>query len=159
MNICGHLIKETHIVGIGPLMRKPVPSQTEYQLYNTYRLFFELHFSNYTTVIESDWYSRSGYEQNVLDADKHAAEKFTAQYNNTVRQIASHIGEIVNDTSRKDHINAVGIVYESFKDVLHTLFADLVPAEHAGPVNDRISTVYTKLREMRDLACAKAVLH
>ena len=54
---------------------------------------------------------------------------------------------------RDKHIDEVGACYESFKTLLHGLFADMQPAAFSDPVNERISEVYKKLSDLRNLAC------
>lgn len=58
-----------------------------------------------------------------------------------------------SQSKRNQHIEEVGACYESFKDLLRDLFADMQPAAFSGPVNNRISEVYKKLSDLRNLAC------
>lgn len=75
MNICGHIIKKSEIVGIGPLMVKGHPDQTVRMLYNDKQLLFSLHLKNCTIEIDSPWF-RLG--DGSLTEYKEAREKYDA---------------------------------------------------------------------------------
>ena len=55
---------------------------------------------------------------------------------------------------KNSHIDKVGEVYESLKDSLNNLFADLQPANwNQSPIDSRISNVFEKITTLRNLAC------
>lgn len=56
MEICGHYIKRSSVIGIGPLMRQKINDNTDYTLYGTVRYSFILHLQNCSVDLQSDWF-------------------------------------------------------------------------------------------------------
>lgn len=73
--------------------------------------------------------------------------------NGNTSNTASPTGEPIIKSTRDKHIDEVGQCYESFKQLLHCLFADMQPTSFSELVNNRISEVYKKLADLRNLAC------
>lgn len=94
MNILDHLIKDTEITGIGPLMLESANDQAALMLYKTCRYLFELHLKNHTTIIKSEWFDRTGHADEVLSKMRKTMEDFRAQYFKIRKEVAVQIGEI-----------------------------------------------------------------
>jgi hypothetical protein len=56
MNIFDHLIPDSAILGVGPLMLEFPQSQEQEIVYESRRYFFDLHLINHTTTVRSDWF-------------------------------------------------------------------------------------------------------
>ena len=82
MDICGHIITDEEIIGIGPLMMESPTDPIQMNIYNRRKLTFELHLKNHSTKIESEWYdlyNGASITQQILDIRKRYSE-FKEQY-------------------------------------------------------------------------------
>jgi hypothetical protein len=93
MTICNHLIKASEVIGIGPLMTQVSSDQTMRMLYKEKKLWFELHFKNHTTKIESDWISFAEHlTEEQKKSNKQYFDEFRISYQNAVAEIIKIIG-------------------------------------------------------------------
>lgn len=76
MDICHHIIKESEVVGIGPLMLKLHPDQVQRELYGSRKLYFFLHLKNQSVKIESDYLD----SLDPKNAGAHVLKKFQEDY-------------------------------------------------------------------------------
>lgn len=97
MLICNHVIKDDVIVGIGPLMMTTPGDTLMQQLYNRRRLYFELHLTNHTTKIESDWHDigTDAQPDERTAKERKLYQEFMDQYNVAKNKILELIGEPV----------------------------------------------------------------
>lgn len=73
MNICGHIIEEDQVVGIGPLMSS---GSADPQLYNSKKLSFKIYLKEFATEIESDLFDLGESEFLSDENEKIAREKY-----------------------------------------------------------------------------------
>jgi hypothetical protein len=66
----GHTIKKTEIVGIGPLMLERSLDPVLSSLYAPIRYFYTLHLRNQSVRIKSPWYDRQGRSPEDLETNK-----------------------------------------------------------------------------------------
>ena len=99
MNICGHIISTSQIIGIGPLMVKDSTDQTTRLLYNSKQLFFLLHLKNQSVEIKSEWF-QVGVAQDRDDfymKQRDLYNQFKAQYDTAKAAILEVIDEVVTN--------------------------------------------------------------
>lgn len=98
MNICGHIISKSQVIGIGPLMLRHSPDQTQQALYNSTQLFFWLHLKNHSAKIESDWFQLGFRRDDLNDFNKQQRDlfnQFKGQYDTAKAAILEAIDEVV----------------------------------------------------------------
>lgn len=146
MNIFGHLIKETEIIGIGPPHAHVTEFNGPYQNDDKKetKFCFRILTRCNQVLIDSPIFLKK-------DADKINA--WTTEYIRIQNLVAVQIGELPGDTVRA-HIDNVEDAYQKAQVDVNRLLQDLVPADqHAGPVNPKIETVFQSLQQLRNLAC------
>lgn len=97
MEIIGHLIKDTEIIGIGPVYMEHSKDQIMISLYNSFRYVFDVHCKSRSVQIQSDFFKPSQNDE-VARADE--KKKYTAwkeEYYRARRLVADQIGEIIPD--------------------------------------------------------------
>jgi hypothetical protein len=111
MNIFDHIIPDSAILGIGPLMLQYTTDPAQEALYASRRYFFDLHLSAHTTRVESDWFRvrESVEEQQRMHA-------WREQYLKARERIAMMIGEPTDES--KAHEAAVNSAYDNSKHIL-----------------------------------------
>jgi hypothetical protein len=147
MNIFGHLIPDSAILGIGPLMHEDSASQQELILYGKCRYYFELHLAAHTTPVKSDWFSP---RDNKEEQEKMKAWKL--KYN----QLRTGISKMIspNGQSEEEYGKNIENVYKDLKSNLDILFEDFqLPEEERKNVrfDVRIARVYDDLSQLRHL--------
>lgn len=83
MEICSHLIDESQIIGIGPLMKE----QKKDPIYPTVRYYFALHCRSVSIQIESDAIVKGEFNPQ-LDKDVEYLTKFKTDYEESRKIIA-----------------------------------------------------------------------
>jgi hypothetical protein len=96
MEIQGHIIKESEIVGIGPLMVKASPDAIDRQVYNTKKLLYDIHLRERSIIIESNFLN-VGYGDNTTDEEEKARQDwkdFSAEYHKVKLAVSELIKSI-----------------------------------------------------------------
>lgn len=83
----GHLIKKSEIVGIGPLMIVDTQNSAEWALYASRRYFYVIHLRNHDIKIESDWYRFQSIPEDQLADNKKAASEWKQRYDRQRNEI------------------------------------------------------------------------
>lgn len=93
MIICHHVIKDSEVIGIGPLMVQANADQQLQVLYNQKRLFFYVHFKNHSFRIESEWFQLGHREDTDDIAIKHRQlfQEYKAMYEEAKQQVVALI--------------------------------------------------------------------
>ena len=91
MLVCGHIIKDDEIIGIGPLM-KNVPNDTLNEFYNKQNIWFELHLKGHTTRIESGWLYL-GTDEKDKEATKQ--RKLYTEFKSGYEQVKAAVMQII----------------------------------------------------------------
>lgn len=83
MNICGHIIEDDQVIGIGPLMVKETDSSVQASLYNSRQLLFKVYLKSFEVEIESEFFKVGhGASSNERETAARARyEDFEPQYN------------------------------------------------------------------------------
>jgi len=100
MDIQGHLIKDSEIIGIGPLMNIQSESQIG-KIYNSRKLFYDIHLKERSISIESN-YLNIGYDKASTEEEQ-AREKwyeFIKDYSGVKKVIEGLINPIKNDLNK-----------------------------------------------------------
>lgn len=96
MEICGHLIKESEIVGAGPLMVELYPEINMQQMFNRRRQFFLLHLQKQSVKIESEWLDLGyGPEEKITDREKKARQDYIT-WKETYNEAKARIENLIN---------------------------------------------------------------
>jgi len=140
MNIFDTLIKDTEIIGISMYT-----AHEQYALSKLISYSFRIITHNSSVLISSS----------LMDPDAEDAGKWLNRYALIRHKVRMQIEDLDISDIKVPHIEKVGDAYETLKDQLNNLFADLTPAEHSQePINPRISEIYESIRSLRDLACS-----
>ena len=95
MDIIGHLIQDTEIIGIGPLYAEPTKDLTMQSLYNSFRYFFDVHCRQRSIRIESDYFKPAQSDELKRLNEKKRYNDWKEEYNRVRKLIAEQIGEII----------------------------------------------------------------
>jgi hypothetical protein len=147
MNIFGHLIPDSAILGLGPLMHEDSASQQELILYGKCRYFFDLHLAAHTTPVKSDWFSPRDNKE-----EQEKMKQWKLQYN----QLRSRISKMISpvDQSEDAYAQIIESVFKDLKSTLNSLFEDFqLPEEDRKNVrfDMRIARVNDLLSQLRHL--------
>ena len=106
MNICGHLIKTTDIIGIGPLCYQESPDLTLRTLYEQQRLVFDIYTSRSTIEIKSDYFNvgtgQSRKDDKIMQEHYKRYVEFENDYYSVKRTIAILIEESMEEIAKID---------------------------------------------------------
>ncbi len=94
MEMCGHHIKSSEILGIGPLMLAIASDSTRYHLYRECRYQFQIYLRNCAVYLNSDWF-RPG---NASDHEEKKQVALTEQYREEYHQAKLRILELIKET-------------------------------------------------------------
>lgn len=75
LEVEGHSILFSEVIGISPMYNIPVDNTTDYLLYKTYRLMFKVYCKSNTIEIKSNEFHREGISQEMKEMQQE-------QYNN-----------------------------------------------------------------------------
>ena len=79
MEIFFNHIKESEIIGIGPLYMQASKDNVSRSLYNSFRFMFEVHCKTRSIEIHSDYF-RPGFKENPDQKETDAYKKWEKQY-------------------------------------------------------------------------------
>lgn len=91
MNINGHLIKDSEIVGIGPLMVQQSTDLTIETLYRARRYYFDLHLRAHSVRIETDFLYFDGITAEQLNQSEKKRKEFNESYHKSRDFIENHL--------------------------------------------------------------------
>jgi hypothetical protein len=91
MEICHHLIKKEHIVGIGPLSKTYSSDHQMHELYQPVLMFFLVHLKTISIKIESGWFYRTGVDATLFEEHKNLAADFKKGYEEARKTIKEMI--------------------------------------------------------------------
>ncbi len=138
MNIFQNFILDTEIIGISNLDKNYYSDSSSYYS-------FKVFTKNNSIRISSG----------VLTHESPHEKTWISKYAVIRNRIMQQINELDISDIKAPHIDKVGDAYETLKDQLNLLLADLTPAAHCQePINARISQIYESIRSLRDLACS-----
>lgn len=149
MNIFNHVIPDTFIMGIGPIMVEATAFPELEVLYNRRRFQFDLHLVAHTTSIKSDWFD-------IRDnpAEKEKMRAWREQYYITRERVAVLLGEPTDQ--HKERMEKAHNLHRGCLEVLESLFKDLQPAINdaaiVNSINVREQRVFDNLLELKMLA-------
>lgn len=149
MNIFGHLLPDSAILGIGDLMLEYNPNTTDFQLFGRQRYSFNLHLTAHTTAIKSDWFN---INENQEEKDKMKA--WNDRYQSTREQVARMIGET---TDRYElHLEDVEKLYSNTVSTFESLMKDMTPVfpvpDISKSIELRTQRVFDNLLDLKNLA-------
>jgi hypothetical protein len=87
MNICGHDIKASEIIGVGPLMLVSTGDNMTKACYNPKRYEFLVHTKNQSIKIESDSVPLAGVTSEGLAKNKNYLVEFVKEYGDVKQKI------------------------------------------------------------------------
>lgn len=87
----GHIIKESEIIGIGPLLLKHNNDDALRALYSPRKLFYQIYLKNQSITIESEWFYVQGMEHSVIEENKRDLHAWKATYEVQREQIKESI--------------------------------------------------------------------
>ncbi len=105
MNICGHLIKTSTIIGIGILYRFTHTDMGIKKAYNPIALGFVVYTTYSTIEIKSDYFILGVSSNGLTDSEKRNREryiKFEEQYYEAAFNVAELIGEMAPEKNKTD---------------------------------------------------------
>lgn len=122
MNIFNHLIPDSAIVGIGPLMSETQEVKIDFSYHSVMRFYFHLHLAAHTTTISSRWFQEEkekDYSDEILD--------WRQEYFRLRNRISEAIGEPTD--SRLRHVQHVESLHEKIEHNLSLMLSHLQPVE------------------------------
>jgi len=96
MLIFQHLIKDTEIIGIGPLYAQPSKDTAMLTLYQSFRYEFEVHTKTQAIKICSDFFKPGGLPEHLINKEQQKATAWKQEYYTVRNLVAGQIGEILN---------------------------------------------------------------
>jgi len=95
MNIMDHLIRDTDIIGIGPLYYQFSKDQLMRSLHNSFRYEFYIHTRQLSILIVSDYLKPSDLDEEQKKKETEKAHKWEDEYYKIRKLVAHQIGEII----------------------------------------------------------------
>lgn len=149
MNIFEHLIPDSAILGVGPLMLEFTSNQTEYQLYGKRRYNFDLHLSAHTAKINSDWFlvNDNPDEKNRMKA-----------WHDKYFSVRERIARLINELTDEHHVHLVEVekLHADTRTTFESLMLDMTmacPVPDISPSIDlRTQRIINNLAELKALA-------
>ena len=80
MEIEGHFIKDSEIIGIGPMMQKGTTDPIELQLYNTKKFYFDVHLRHRPSITIETKFLQVGYKDDNGEENEKAREEYKKFY-------------------------------------------------------------------------------
>jgi hypothetical protein len=99
MEIEGTLIKDSEIIGVGPLMATSGTGQIDATIYNSKKFSYLVHLKQHSINIETNFLKIGFKGDEIRDEVKEAREtykKFVENYQEVKKQIAAMIDETTN---------------------------------------------------------------
>ena|ERR1051325_7852842 len=100
MEIIGHLIQDTDIIGIGPLYAEQSKDLMMQSLYNAFRYFFEVHCKQRSIRIEGDFFKPAGYNDHNKEKETAKIKSWKEEYFRATKLVADQIGEIIPEEQK-----------------------------------------------------------
>jgi len=94
MDIIGHLIQDTEIIGIGPLYTQPSKDLALRSLYNSQRFIFNVHTKHNSIEIASHYFMPGPPDMKNED-ERNKMRRWEDDYYKARQLIADQIGEII----------------------------------------------------------------